>query len=90
MNRNNYLNLIETKTEYDEVYQLDSSVYSKPWVSFCKESKKVSYNIQFFHKVGKVGDFYYANGLFSTEINLKEGIPIGIMVIEKDFIPSSP
>ena len=90
MNRNKYLNLIETKTEHDEVYQYYSSVYSKPWVSFCKESKKVSYNIPFFHSVGKVGDFYYENGLYSTDVDLTQGMPIGIMVIEKDFIPTSP
>ena len=44
----------------------------------------------FFKKTGDVGDFYYENGMFSSDIDLTKGTPIGMVVIPRNFIPSSP
>lgn len=44
----------------------------------------------FFKKTGDVGDFYYENGMFSTDVDLTQATPIGIVVIPRNFIPQSP
>ena len=88
MKTNKYLNLINTNDEQEQLYS--SYTYDKSYIDYTVENKKVHYAQPFFHKVGKVGDFYYENGLFSRDIILKRGIPIGIVVIEENFIPTSP
>ena len=85
---NKYLNLFSTLSEQQKVYS--AHTYDMSYVDYTIENNTVHYAQPFFHSVGKVGDFYYENGLYSTDVDLTQGTPIGIMVIEKDFIPTSP
>ena len=85
---NKYLNLFSSLSEQQKVYS--AHTYDMSYVDYTIENNTVHYAQPFFHSVGKVGDFYYENGLYSTDVDLTQGTPIGIMVIEKDFIPTSP
>lgn len=88
---NNFLNLFETKAEQDKNYITEEGHNEFPWVSLCKENNKFYYTsyIEFKDK-GEVGDFYYDNGKFSTDVDINIATPIGIVVIPENFIPSSP
>ena len=88
---NNFLNLFETKAEQDKNYITEEGHNEFPWVSLCKENNKFYYTsyIEFKDK-GEVGDFYYDNGKFSTDVDINIATPVGIVVIPENFIPSSP
>jgi hypothetical protein len=85
-----HINYFATLAEQKAAYETEE--LNIPQVDYCAETDIVNYNSKntFYKKIGNVGDFYYANGMFSSDIDLTQDTPIGIVVIPRNFIPQSP
>lgn len=85
-----HINYFESAAEQTAAYETEE--FKLPQVDYCLETNIVSYHPidTFFKTSGNIGDFYYENGKFSTDVDLTKGTPIGIVTIPKDFIASSP
>lgn len=85
-----HINYFATLAEQKAAYEAEE--LNIPQVDYCAETDLVNYNSKstLFKKIGNVGDFYYENGLFSSDVDLTQGTPIGIVVIPRNFIPTSP
>ena len=85
-----HINYFATLAEQKAAYEAEE--LNIPQVDYCAETDLVNYNSKsaFFKKTGDVGDFYYENGMFSSDIDLTVDTPIGIVVIPRNFIPQSP
>lgn len=85
-----HINYFATLAEQKAAYEAEE--LNIPQVDYCAETDIVNYNSKstLFKKTGNVGDFYYENGMFSSDIDLTQDTPIGIVVIPRNFIPQSP